>query len=284
MNLYLNGEYLPLEQGRISVEDRGFQFGDGVYEVIRVYRGKPFRLGKHLARLEQSVKGIEMPLPEPLVKIEEVCRKVIGRLEEAQIYLQVTRGSAPRLHVFPKDVRPTFVAYAQPVTRPPDDRVYTLKSVVDDRWGRCNLKTVCLLPNVLGRQKAVDAGCDEGLFVRPDNTVTEGTASNAFFVRDGALFTPTPECFLDGITRRTVMDLARKRGVEVVERAIWPEELESFQQMFITGSAAEVTFVREVGPWNFEVGDLSRQLAKDYDDLVNGRIQNSAPVAVTTDA
>jgi branched-chain amino acid aminotransferase len=105
--------------------------------------------------------------------------------------------------------------------------------------------------------------------------VAEATGANAFFVRDGALHTPTPDCFLDGITRRTVMDLARKRGIEVHERAIWPDELESFQQMFITGSAAEVTFIREVGPWNFEVGDLSRQLAKDYDELVNGRIPNA---------
>jgi branched-chain amino acid aminotransferase len=136
----------------------------------------------------------------------------------------------------------------------------------------------------LARQHAEARGYDDALMFDWRGQVAEATGANAFFVRDGALFTPTSECFLDGITRRTVMDLARKRGVEVVERAIWPEELESFQQMFITGSAAEVTFVREVGPWNFEVGDLSRQLAKDYDDLVNGRIQNSAPVAVTTDA
>ena len=104
--------------------------------------------------------------------------------------------------------------------------------------------------------------------------VAEGTGANVFFVRDGKLHTPTPDCFLDGITRRTVIDLAKKRGIEVIERAIWPEELESFEQAFLTGSAAEVTFVSQVGPWNFEVGDLSRQLDKDYDDLVNGRIPN----------
>src|SRR5258706_16184379 len=190
MNLYLNGEFLPLEQGLVSVEDRGFQFGDGVYEVIRVYRGKPFRLGKHLARLEQSVKGIEIPLPEPLQKIEEICRKLLPGMEEAQIYLQVTRGSSPRAHAFPKDVRPTFVAYARPGTPHAPDRVFSLKTLVDDRWGRCHLKTICLLPNILGKQKAVEAGCDEGLFVRENGTGTEGTSSNAFFVRGGAPFTP----------------------------------------------------------------------------------------------
>ena len=105
--------------------------------------------------------------------------------------------------------------------------------------------------------------------------MAEATGANAFFVRDGALYTPTPDCFLDGITRRTVIDLARRRGIEVVERAIWPEELESFEQFFLTGSAAEVTFVGSAGPWSFEVGDLSRQLAKDYDDLVHERISNA---------
>ena len=105
--------------------------------------------------------------------------------------------------------------------------------------------------------------------------VAEATGANAFFIRDGVIHTPTPDCFLNGITRQTVMDLARRRGIEVVERAIWPEELESFEQFFLTGSAAEVTFVGSAGPWNFEVGDLSRQLAKDYDDLVHGRLPNN---------
>jgi branched-chain amino acid aminotransferase len=104
--------------------------------------------------------------------------------------------------------------------------------------------------------------------------VAEATGANILFVRDGALHTPTPDCFLDGITRRTIMDLARRRGVEVVERPIWPEELESFEQAFLTGTAAELTPVGSIGPWRFEVGDLTRQLASDYDDLVNGRLHN----------
>jgi branched-chain amino acid aminotransferase len=127
----------------------------------------------------------------------------------------------------------------------------------------------------LSRQTAEARGYDDALMFDWRGQVAEATGANVFFVRDGALHTPTPDCFLDGITRRTVMDLAQRRGVEVVERTIWPEELESFEQMFITGSAAEVTFIREAGPWNFEIGDLSRQLARDYDELVNGRIPNS---------
>lgn len=242
MNLYLNGEYLPLEQGRVSVEDRGFQFGDGVYEVIRVYRGKPFRLAKHLARLEQSVKGIELPLPEPPAKIEEICRRLTQGLEEAQIYLQVTRGAAPRMHAFPPDVRPTFVAYARAVQRPPDDRVTTLKSVTDDRWGRCHLKTICLLANILGKQQASKAGCDEGLFVRDDGTVTEGTSSNAFFLRGGALFThPADHRILNGVTREAVLEISRQQGVRVRHQAVTLAEAMAAEEAFVTGTLTEIT-------------------------------------------
>ena len=126
----------------------------------------------------------------------------------------------------------------------------------------------------LSKHHAENRGYNDALMFDWRGRVAEATGANVFFVRDGVIHTPTPDCFLDGITRRTVMDLARKRGVEVIERPIWPEELESFEQMFLTGSAAEVTFVGSAGPWNFEVGDLSRQLARDYDDLVNGRIAN----------
>ena len=123
----------------------------------------------------------------------------------------------------------------------------------------------------LSKHRAEDRGFHDALMFDWRGQVAEATGANAFFIRDGAIHTPTPDCFLDGITRRTVIDLARNRGVEVIERAIWPEELESFEQMFLTGSAAEVTFVGSAGPWNFEVGDLARQLARDYEDLVNGR-------------
>ncbi len=242
MNLYLNGEYRPLEQGLVSIEDRGFQFGDGVYEVIRVYNGKPFRLAKHLARLQESVKGIEIPLPEPAEKIEEVCRKLIGGLREAQIYLQVTRGVAPRAHAFPSDIRPTFVAYAREVKPPAPDRVFTLKSVTDDRWGRCHLKTVCLLPNILAKQRAVEAGCDEALFVRDDGTVTEGSSSNAFFVRGGALFThPADHRILNGVTREAVLEIARQQGVRVRHQPVTLAEAIGSDEAFVTGTLTEIT-------------------------------------------
>jgi branched-chain amino acid aminotransferase len=123
----------------------------------------------------------------------------------------------------------------------------------------------------LSKQHADGRGFDDALMFDWRGQVADATGANAFFVRDGVLHTPTPDCFLNGITRRTVIDLALKRGIEVQERTIWPEELESFEQFFLTGSAAEVTFVQSAGPWSFEIGALSRQLATDYDDLVNGR-------------
>jgi D-alanine transaminase len=239
--LYLNGEYLPIEQGRVSVEDRGFQFGDGVYEVIRVYNGRTFRLADHLARLARSLQGLEIPLPEPPARIEEVCRKVADGLLEATIYLQVTRGAAPRVHAFPRDLRPTFLAYARAISAPPPDRTLSLLSVRDDRWGRCHLKTVCLLPNILARQKAVEAGCDEGLFVREEGTVTEGTSSNAFLVRDGVVVThPADSRILNGITREVTIEAALEADVRVEQRPFTLEEARRADELFMTGTTTEV--------------------------------------------
>jgi D-alanine transaminase len=241
MNLYLNGRFMPLEEGRVSVEDRGFQFGDGVYEVVRVYRGKPFRLEPHLRRLEQSCRGIEMGLPEPLERIAGVCRRLVEGHTEAQIYLQVTRGVAPRLHTFPKDAPPTFLAYSRPVTPPAPDRVYRLKVVMDDRWGRCHLKVICLLPNLLAKQKASEAGCDEGLFVRDDGFVTEGASSNAFFVRGGVLWThPSGPRILNGVTRETVLEVAAACGVAVRQEALRLPDALAADEAFVTGTLAEI--------------------------------------------
>jgi D-alanine transaminase len=241
MNLYLNGEYLPIEAGRISVEDRGFQFGDGVYEVIRVYGGKPFRLREHLARLAQSLEGLEIRLPEPLERIGEVCLRVLGSLKEATVYIQVTRGAAPRVHAFPAGLRPTRVVYAREAKPFPPEKSFSLMTLPDDRWGRCHLKTICLLPNILGKERAVRAGCDEGLFVREDGTVTEGTSSNAFIVRGGAAFThPATNRILNGVTRLAVIEVARAKGVPVEERACSIGEVRAADEIFMTGTTTEV--------------------------------------------
>ncbi len=247
MNLYLNGEYMPLDRGRVPVEDRGFQFADGVYEVLRVYHGSPFRLPEHLARLERSLAGLEIPLPEPVPKIAEVCRRVAEGIPEATVYLQVTRGAAPRTHEFPSGIRPTFLAYAREVRAYAADRTFILRSVPDDRWGRCHLKTIALLANILGRQKARQAGADEGLFVRPDGSVTEGTGSNAFLVRGGAVRThPADHRILSGVTRDAVVRLSRDLGIPLEEKAFTLAEALGADELFVTGTTAEVMPVSEV--------------------------------------
>src|SRR5204863_8046673 len=169
--------------------------------------------------------------------------------EEAQIYLQVTRGSAPRVHAFPQDVRPTFVAYARAVTPHPENRTFALKTVTDDRWGRCHLKTICLLPNILGKQRAVEAGCDEGLFVRENGTVTEGTSSNAFFVRGGALFThPADNRILNGVTREAVLEIARQQGVRMRHQPVTLVEAMGSEEAFVTGTLTEIAgMISEIG-------------------------------------
>jgi D-alanine transaminase len=175
------------------------------------------------------------------------------------------------VHAFPQDIRPTFVAYAKGVTRPADDRTYTLKSVTDDRWGRCHLKTICLLPNVLGKQKAAEAGCDEGLFVRDNGTVTEGTTSNAFFVRSGALYThPADNRILNGVTREAVLEIARQQGVRVRHQAVTLAEAAASEEIFITGTVTEIGPVvaldgKPVGAG--KAGPVTRKLRAAYRDL-----------------
>jgi D-alanine transaminase len=240
--LYLDGAYMPISEGRVSVEDRGFQFADGVYEVIRVYNGRPFRIGRHLARLERSLAGLEIPAPETMSRIEEVCGRVLNGLREATIYLQVTRGTAPRKHTFPPGARPTFVAYARELVPASPDKTFSLLSVRDDRWGRCHLKVIALLPNILGREKAARAGCDEGLFVREDGTVTEGTASNAFLVRGGAVQThPADARILAGVTREAVIEVARGLGIAVSERPFSLMEALAAEEFFMSGTTGEIT-------------------------------------------
>ncbi|HXG62760.1 MAG TPA: D-amino acid aminotransferase [Planctomycetota bacterium] len=267
--LYLNGSLLPLEEGRVSVEDRGFQFGDGVYEVIRVYNGRPFRLDAHLARLERSLEGVRIPPPEPLPRLAEICRQVLGSLKEATIYLQITRGAAPRAHAFPSGIRPTVLAYARPLQPAPESKTYTLRSVPDDRWGRCHLKTICLLPNILARQKAVESGCDEGLFVRDDGSVTEGTASNAFFVFKNVLRThPADSRILNGITREIALFLARRLDISVEERPVKLPEARQADEIFMTGTTAEIMPVTALDGKPLAPGPVTARLRAAFRELV----------------
>ncbi|HEY8450619.1 MAG TPA: aminotransferase class IV, partial [Bacillota bacterium] len=211
LTVFLNGRFVPYEQAVIPVEDRAFLFADGVYEVIPCYGGRPFRLELHLERLRQSATALEIRLPYPLAEFERIVHELIrlNNLSDASVYLQVSRGVAPRNHLFPEGAQPTVVGIARPFTPPSDEeleRGVRAITAPDNRWGICYIKTVGLLPNVLARQAAHRRGADEAILVR-DGLVTEGTASNVFCVLDGIVYTHPLANILPGITRTTVLEI-----------------------------------------------------------------------------
>ena len=242
---FVNGRFMPLEEATVSVEDRGFQFGDGIYEVIRTYHGQPFQLDAHLARLERSANAIELPLSWNIQQWATHVRDGITRsgYTESKVYLQLTRGAAPRDHVFPVAAKPTAVMTVREM-RPMDttlrDSGVTVMTMDDWRWGRCDIKSVNLLPNVLARQKAKQAGAFEALFVR-NGQVTEGAVSNVMMVKAGRLLTaPEGERILSGVTRTIILELARKEGLPVEERFVMVEEFQHADEIFLTGTTVEV--------------------------------------------
>lgn len=242
---FLNGRFTPLDETLVPVEDRGFQFGDGVYELIRTYHGRPFHLDAHLARLERSAKGIELAVPfqsqEWQGHVMEGIR--LGGYAESKVYIQLTRGVAPRDHLFPAAARPTAVMTIREM-RPVDPALRSAGvaaiTVEDLRWGRCDIKSINLLPNVMARQRARESGAFEAILVR-GGEVTEGTVSNVMLVRGGVLVTePAGARILSGVTRSIVLALARKEGVPVQERAIGLDELRGADEVFLTGTTVEI--------------------------------------------
>jgi D-alanine transaminase len=249
--LYLNGDYMPLEQGRVPVEDRGYLFGDGIYEVVRRYAGRFFRLPEHLARLRASAAAIELAVPWPDDELSRICETLASRsgLADCTVYFQITRGVAPRAHLFPKGTRPSIMAFARAVAPPsPAQREAGVPviGVTDDRWGRCHIKSLNLLANVLAKEKAHEAGGYEGLFVR-DGIVTEGTVSNAFLVKGRAVFThPANHRILHGVTRAAVIEVAKASGFPVREE---PRTLGDFldaDEGFLSGTTVEVLGVATI--------------------------------------
>lgn len=243
--VFLNGEYLPAEQAQVSVLDRGFLLGDGVYEVIPVYNGLPFRLKEHLQRLQRSLNGIRMANPFDEAGWGEIISQLVklnGDGNQA-VYLQVTRGVAPRDHVFPEGVEPTAFVMTNPIKPLPEwykqDGIKAI-TVNDIRWAQCDIKAITLLPNSLLRQQAQDAGAQEALLIR-DGYMTEGSASNSYAVIDGVIFTaPKDEKVLPGITRDLVLELADAAGIPYREEAVTAEQLKSAEEIWISSSTREL--------------------------------------------
>ena len=245
---YLNGEFLPLDQARVSVLDRGFIFGDGVYEVIPVYSRRPFRLPEHLVRLQHSLDAIRLANPMPEAEWTRLIHELIARHtpEDQSVYLQITRGVARRDHAFPKDSKPTVFMMSGPLVTPSQDLVdngVPCITAEDFRWLKCDVKSISLLGNCLLRQAAADAGAVEVVLFR-DGRLTEASASNVFIMRNGRLLGPPKDnLILPGITYDVVLELAAACGIPVELREISEQEVRSADEIWVTSSTKEVLAV-----------------------------------------
>ena len=246
MTAYLNGQFLPLDEAKISPLDRGFLFGDGAYEVIPVYSRRPFRIDEHLRRLQQTLDGIRLPNPHTLEQWRALVERIVqeGDADDLSVYIQVTRGADnKRDQAFPIGVAPTTFIFSAPLITPTAAQRETgiaVISALDNRWLRCDLKTVALLANVLLRQQAIDAGCVETIMLR-EGFLTEGAASNIFVVKDGVLLAPPKDHrMLAGITYDVVLELAAKHGMAYEVREIADAELRVADELWMTSSTKEV--------------------------------------------
>ena len=249
MTAYLNGHFLPLAEARISPLDRGFLYADGVYEVIPVYSRHPFRIDAHLARLQDSLDGIRLPNPHSNAEWKAIILRLIAEADFADqaLYIQVTRGAdVKRDPCFPKDVPQTVFMFTSPLVGPSAELRETGVAAItapDIRWARCDLKTVALLPNVLTRELAVDAGCAETIMIR-DGHLTEGSSTNVFVVRNGVILTPPQDnLILPGITCDVVLELAARHNAPHAIRPVSEAELRSADELWLTSSTKEVLAV-----------------------------------------
>jgi branched-chain amino acid aminotransferase len=283
--IWFDGELVPWRDARIHVLTHALHYASSVFEGQRAYNGKIFKLREHTERLHRSARLLGFEIPWTADEIDDACNEVLKANGWTDAYMRPVawRGSES-MGVAPGNTKPHLAIAAWQWGKYFGEELAKTGVRLDIApWRRpapytapteskaAGLYMIC----TLSKQHAESRGYNDALMFDWRGRVAEATGANIFFVADGTLHTPTPDCFLDGITRRTVMDLARKRGVGVEERAIWPEELESFEQAFLTGTAAEVTPIKSIGPWKFQVGELTLQLQRDYDDLVSGRIPNA---------
>jgi len=250
---YVNGAFTPLEDARVSILDRGFLFADGVYEVAAVIDGRLVDNEAHLARLERSLAELRLESPVTMAEMVEIERALVARNEvtEGLVYLQITRGAAERDFSFPKNAKPTLVAFAQRKNILASPAVQTGMKVItvpDMRWSRRDIKSVALLAQVLAKQAATDAGCQEAWMVDADGFVTEGSSSTAFIVtRSGAIVTrPNSSDILPGCTRRAVMALAAEQNLSVEERPFTVAEAKEAAEAFLTSASNLVLPVVEI--------------------------------------
>lgn len=240
---YVNGRYCPHNEAAVHIEDRGYQFSDGVYEVVPVAKGMMVDEDPHLDRLERSLRELRIDMPMSRTALKLVCRELMRRnaLSNGFVYMQVTRGVAPRDHKFPKAAKPALVLTTRQMKPPSAERLAEGVGVItvpDIRWKRCDIKSVSLLPNILAKQKAVEADCYEAWMVDAENRVTEGTSTNAWIVTENneLVTRDASNLILSGITRMRLLKLAEQHGVAFKERPFTLEEARNAREAFITSS------------------------------------------------
>ncbi len=274
MKVYLNGNFVDDSEACISIFDRGFMFGDGVYEVIPVYGGRLFRLSQHLLRLRHSLQAIGLSLDLDDEQITDIFTALLnGRTGDASIYLQVSRGAAPRNHSFPDGPTPTVLAYAQDLVYPDEAlRSSGVGAVTfpDQRWQRCDIKSVSLLANVLARQYAAEHDAMEAILLR-DGYVTEGAASTLFMVSEGVVVTtPNGHAILPGITRELIVELARDNGMALREAEIQEQELHAADELWLASSTKEVLPVTRLNGHDVAdgcPGEVYQRITRLYDEF-----------------
>ena len=248
---YLNGDIRPIKETYVPIEDRGYQFGDAVYEFIASYNGKLFCLKEHLDRLQKSMEGLSFPkLDKEFIEsaVHDLFKK--AGMQRAGIYIQISRGVAPRDHAWEKDIKLQIIMTIKKVNElDPEIRKKGIDiiTVQDERWSNCDIKTVQILFNSMAKQKAKDQGAFDAIFVSKDGIVREGNSSNFFLVKDGNIIThPLTKNILPGITRMVIMDLARNIGIKIQEKFISKTELFSAQEAFLTGTITEILGIKTI--------------------------------------
>lgn len=267
--VYLNGDWMDHTEAKISVFDRGFIFGDGIYEVTPFYKGKPFKLRRHIERLQYCLDQVSIEFDA--FSLEKVMQQAVNRAglaqSDAAVYIQITRGVAPRTHYFPENITPTCFLYAYPVDLEDFDKIsrHTLASE-DRRWHRCDIKTTALMGNILANDQATTLDLYENMLVR-DGYFTEGSHTNIFFVKNGVVFThPEGPHILSGITRQVVLDLCSDLGIKLREEAVHLDELVEVDEIFLTGTTTQIATVSTVN-------SSEKEIYKSHKMKITSRLQ-----------
>lgn len=275
MVVFLNGAYVP-EDTKISYNDRGIQFGDGIYEVVRVYQGELFTATEHFERLVRSASEIAIDTGYTVEQYIEICKQLIekNKIENGTVYIQVTRGDAIRNHPYPENTTPNVLLYTNTSERPIQDLQQGVKAITaeDFRWLRCDIKSLNLLGNIMNKQKAVTSGAKEAIQIR-NGIVTEGASSNVFIVKDGKIIThPANNFILNGITRRVIKQIAEAEGIPFEELTFDENALKEADEVFISSTSIEVMPVVEIdGKYvnQGKIGTVTKLLQHKFNEKIS---------------